>query len=1568
MKKIVSIILAACLTFGQIPAMVNAETVSDGKGVNAAMLDSILDGGDRHWVIETLVDDNWSNNPYNLVSKNNKPHGLAEDVLERYKNNALFKLEVDIMMRYYNLGSYMDQWVDDATGVSDELEEQFGSTEAANAYMKELCKGIDEQQYQAILNEVIRKNYTTTDGKTLRDREAGTSRYRMLQDLQTKTNTFIKKANALFDYYVDVEDAPNDLALAKNYVQIFSSTYNDLLDLFKDNFDKILEKHGDDDPAERAYYVKNVSILASALLTYGAYDDDTTTTFIGCEPLWQVFEDTYVPGVKAVFSAAGKAAKFTNTQLDNLAVQEALLQDGESLTGTLKRTAEQSGDKHYQKVVSGYEAMITEGYNNDVIFWQTVGATLNNRRPVQSLVEKKLKKSLTENLTLYTGLSTDPYSFSSSSIRGISLGVWLADQVVGLESTVKKTYELLYLQKILDYAIKVYQSDLGTYQGSQIEENAAKVLDDLAFIRRLRLRQENIAYNCAKGQLDSALGVLLSNGSEADQWEKMYQSSIDTLVMTDWQVLPDTKMSLSGGNLFLDYDSRYGGVYARYQSDSGIRTIPEILYQAAMGLELENVNVNILPTGSAWKNISLPYLDMTNGTLRIRGCTLNTGELYLNGTTVELCDTAASLQTGDMTVKNTELDAPEGTAIEADSLSVSGSLTAVGVQLQVNQETAIESGASVDLGDGELLSTDTRLGSKAKLKCKTLEGQTLSVGQDASVDAENVQAANSLELKNGAINGTTIAGGDVTGSGGTVTSLNLNGTVRQNVAGALQVTDLMVTNTAPRGVNLTGTLQVSGTAQDLLTRIWGGKNVMLASGCRILGSSYRSDVTLQGTTAAGVSFGGTVYVDKKATFGTGVVLKSGLANRSADTAALLSMSAGGDLRVGGTAYLNKLTIQGADDLYFGGDVYTKETVWDDDARVALNGKLEQTISGDGFTVPELTLTNHSEGGIDFQSTVQVNGTLHTDKDVKIGSSGLKLNGTVDGDTVNGNLTVLSLKDAELLTLSGTLSFGEQGVIWNSTLQIGKNLNLGNGTVQLEDTVLKVQGGIGSNGATAELNAGSTITAAGNGRISALTLQQGSIQIGGDAAISQFSGAGGRLVVCGDAAISQCTVEDGILELQGNVELTGSPSLAELILSGQKAQQVTGSEFTVKKLTMTNRGSGGVTFACKANVTETYTNDGVRLYQGENIHVLSQKNLKNGSISADELSYTEDCSLDTLNLVKNLEIDGCTLTVHKNLNLNGNVTIKNGGKLLVQGSMIQKNGSMQMDGDSRMEIRQDSIINTMKLSGGTLLLTEDALVSGLTADSGVLETKGDVTFSGTNQLSGLRLSGRRQTLSGSTVSVENLTLKNPLLSRVQLDCVLNVSGEYQNSSLGQVNSKENIRFVEKDGTEGEGSAPVRYTKDETVGSITVDREIVVESGTLTIRGNLTANKKVTVKSGAKLIVKGNVVQAKEAIIVDGELEIGGDLLLRAGTLSGAGAVKLSGDLSGDTGELKGLESLTLQGRTAQQVSGKAVQVTKLVLDNPSRQGVVLETNVTVKELEQNGNLTNQDKLIQQGENE
>ena len=92
------------------------------------------------------------------------------------------------------------------------------------------------------------------------------------------------------------------------------------------------------------------------------------------------------------------------------------------------------------------------------------------------------------------------------------------------------------------------------------------------------------------------------------------------------------------------------------------------------------------------------------------------------------------------------------------------------------------------------------------------------------------------------------------------------------------------------------------------------------------------------------------------------------------------------------------------------------------------------------------------------------------------------------------------------------------------------------------------------------------------------------------------------------------------------------------------------------------------------------------------------------------------------------------------------------------------------------------------------------------------------------------------------------------------------------------------------------------------------------------------------------------------------------MLRAGTLSGTGAVKLSGDVSGDTGELKGLESLTLNGRTAQQVAGKAVQVTRLVLDNPSRQGVVLETSVTVKELEQKGNLTNQDKLIQQGENE
>ena len=74
---------------------------------------------------------------------------------------------------------------------------------------------------------------------------------------------------------------------------------------------------------------------------------------------------------------------------------------------------------------------------------------------------------------------------------------------------------------------------MANYKANPTDENAAKVIDDLDFIQRLRLRGETIAYKMSANQLDKPLGQLLAGGSDEtlkDFYAYDYQRHIDAIL------------------------------------------------------------------------------------------------------------------------------------------------------------------------------------------------------------------------------------------------------------------------------------------------------------------------------------------------------------------------------------------------------------------------------------------------------------------------------------------------------------------------------------------------------------------------------------------------------------------------------------------------------------------------------------------------------------------------------------------------------------------------------------------------------------------------------------------------------------------------------------------------------------------------------------------------------------------------------------------------------------------------------------------------------------------------------
>lgn len=117
---------------------------------NVVMLEAMLNG-DRRWVINTLVDDNRSTNPYN----NGK--SLMETALSQYQNiddpnyREIYTIMVDMLNDYY----YSNSWKQDFQAIlvdkATEIAQVFTGDEEFLSFGNDLKQTAEEQHYEDIL-------------------------------------------------------------------------------------------------------------------------------------------------------------------------------------------------------------------------------------------------------------------------------------------------------------------------------------------------------------------------------------------------------------------------------------------------------------------------------------------------------------------------------------------------------------------------------------------------------------------------------------------------------------------------------------------------------------------------------------------------------------------------------------------------------------------------------------------------------------------------------------------------------------------------------------------------------------------------------------------------------------------------------------------------------------------------------------------------------------------------------------------------------------------------------------------------------------------------------------------------------------------------------------------------------------------------------------------------------------------------------------------------------------------------------------------------------------------------
>lgn len=1250
---------------------------------NILLLDSILNN--RSWIIDSLVESDFSNNPYTELITGATEESFMEEVLSNYQNDEAFKLLVDGMETYKNTGRYATNWTQELIAV---LLHSFGllDDEELIDYVDNQIKSVDDLQYEDIVNAVLAEDYTSSWGSTLFEADSNLEQYRQMS----------KTLKNLSGYQQALKDNSNLLASGCfNSAQDFTDYTDHFLTAYEDTlYDALINLPNCQQFAENEALTKKiigVSALAFALKaqTY----DPTKLSEEGSDAqgsrISEIYNDYFASEINALLKVSGKALEIGSVATEYAMLLEALMAQQDTTVQVMERIRYNTSDTSLTNTLNMYSDMVRDQGNTQALAYDVIIDYVNRQDVVGNAVLSGAGQAFNKYLNLRCGYfdankMVMTNAISENLIRAgkcVQIAVWVADKATNIQETSQKIYICKYIDKLIKAAVATYQSDFQAYTNNKTDDNAKRVLDDLEFLKKLRLYGEKQAYGSVCSQTESIVGILLGGDEVQEDIDARYQGNVDALLGCTLSPTSNLEFSVNAGEtLDLFAYKLNNGAYTAYgkytKADGTLAEFPEADMILMSSLTLNGGTVNLYG-GEAGIALFVPTLKNTKtSVLNVNGSNVAVGAVENSGTlTITIGDASSGLQF-------------------TDSVRNSGTLTVRGVGQSFRVQTVDNSGTW------------------------NLVDSTANVYGNLNND--------------GAVSGKI----NVCGDGSQAYENSYTAAEVQELSGSGNFTDLYFTGTANKGVQISGSLTVSRYLSCEKTRLRNSENLVITGNCALANNYFKNSLTFEDyTSGAPITLGGTGVIKGQVTFGSATTFNDGLSV----TGSCSTLTLNGETTVKGDMQYAGGTIIGGDWLKLYGNLNVT-TSSPSIEKLMFAGLLPQTVSASSsLTVSELENQNKSLSGVDFSSKIYVTGTLSS------GSTSVYENGKnivltetagLNGNTIRGSLSAENWTCTDAFALKGTLY--ASGAI---TLRDGAAL-----------TALSYQ----QSGGTLSVSQNAVLQSEGDLLLGGATTNNGTVLGEGDAKITAAF-TGGTLKVKGDLAASASLTPD------------------TLVFDAKVPQSFSNSgTTTVQNLQIINPSGGGFTVGSVINVTGRFNNDCKNLIHGENIH------LSGDSVYVDNNLAKGDFTVSGTYTVKS----GDTLTVNGKLYLQKDATliVEDGASLLVKRSLISNGATLLVESGGAVEITDywSSSSDTVQVDG-TLTVKGDAkLSSAAVSASGLLTFKGDLTVSGGtwNNPNVAFISKLPQVVSGSAISVGNLTVDNLSRTGIQIDAKITPSGTVQ----------------------------------------------------------------------------------------------------------------------------------------------------------------------------------------------
>jgi len=991
-KRLISIAVVLSVVASLFTVNMYSSAATADTNVNKNLLEGMLNN--RSWVIDTLINDDYSTNPHAIVNGINDEKSMMATALSQYENeddplySPAYKAMVDALIAWYNAGDYAADIADGVTSWAADVLEALGGSESAATMLRGAADSSKNMHYDNILQEVLKADYTASSGQTLSGSNSQLVQLRNISDSVGMITSFISATKSITGL---------DSATAEST----SAYVNDVLIPTADSYEAVMNnvaKVTGADVGEEEQALLGLSKALGMALVYDSIviDIETSGAAASIAPQYLLDDST-----KMLIDLGSNMANFASNTMDSYMYISSIQTQKESVAGVMDRTAAHlSGENKTAELLNRYSGLIKDAADKKTSNYTYITTMLRNSGAITKYTEKKTSEALKSMATRFIPCYEESIIPSAlASVTGIiGTATFLGDGVTGIKDTSTKTLELKNLNELITLFKVTYERDMNAYKSNPTDENAAKVIDDLEFIQRLRLRGETIAYNMSKNQLEKPLGQIIAGTSDAailDYYDYYYQSHVDTIIGAS--VVPFTTDTFTVGNdeiLTIEYDSTNNIAFTRYRkADKSIYNFAEPQYRFINGITVASGGTLVVSS-----SIPISYVENKGGTIGIN-THANILEYNQNsGTTVF----STNHYMDDMTISGGSISSKTPITLTCGNLKISGTP-------EISNISVVTDGCSVS-------------------NSWNLSGNTLTVNKSANISGS-------------VTGGNVYFKGDSTGGSGTIENLYISGSGSQNLGGTLNATNLVYNNTGT--AKQSGTIYVSGTVKNISSKVTNGQNTVLKSTGSIIGDHYNSGLALDGITLdRAMTFGGTLKTLNTVNLDD-VIITGGLIQSSG------TLTLDGDVTVSGDSYFAGTVTQNENSYYTSGDISVNGT--NSFNSIITNGKLLQTLTG---TINVKNFTNTNTKGISVANKLNVSGILtNSGKISGMGTTLLSGGSFGNGDLYDGDITIQSTCYIPS-KLTGNVVISAINTISQDT-DVGGYLTISGGNLSINDSTLTI---------------------------------------------------------------------------------------------------------------------------------------------------------------------------------------------------------------------------------------------------------------------------------------------------------------------------------------------------------------------------------------------------------------------------------------------------------------------------------------------------------------------------------